>query len=180
MINLLPPTLKEQMRYAKLNRQALRYLRGLVAMLVLLAAIFGTSYYFLDHYSKVLAKDVADKQKQISSYGPMVKKAQDAAARLTAIKAIQGSQTRYSLLLDDLAKVLPKGVTIDSITLTGDDKKPVRITVTGNSYNSLLAFRESMAKSPRVSGVDLETVSQSAPSVYSASVVIAFKPGQAR
>jgi type II secretory pathway component PulL len=78
-----------------------------------------------------------------------------------------------------LAKVLPKGVSIDSITLTGDDKKPVRVTVTGNSYESILMFREAMVTSPRISGVDLGNI-QSSGGTYSAGVVIGFKPGQAR
>lgn len=180
MINMLPPALKEQMRYARLNRLALQYVRGLAAMLVVLAAVFAVSLYFLNEQSAMLTNDVASKRESIKQYEPDVKLAQEAASRLAAIKTIQASQTRFSLLLDDLAKVLPRGVAIGSINLTGDDKKPVRVSVSGNSYNAILAFRESLAGSPRISGVDLENVTQSSPGVYAASVVIAFKPGQAR
>lgn len=179
MINLLPPVLKEQMRYARLNRLALRYVRVVVAVLVTLGAVFGASIYFLNQQAAAIAQDVSDKQQAITKYGPDVKMAKDAADRLNAIKVIQNSQTRFSLLLTDLAKVLPKGVSIDSITLTGDDKKPVRIGITANSYDSVLAFREAVVASPRISGVDLENVNQSGSS-FQSSVVIGFKPGQAR
>lgn len=180
MINLLPPALKEQMRYARLNRLVLRYLRGLVGMLVVLTAVFTACLYLLNQQTAMLDSDLASKRESIKQYEPDLKLAQEAAARLAAIKTIQTSQTRFSLLLDDLAKVLPKGVAIGSINLTGDDKKPVRVSVTANTYNGILAFRESLAGSPRISGVDLENVAQSSPGVYAASVVIAFKPGQAR
>ncbi len=179
MINLLSPAAKDQTRYAKLNRLALRYLRLLVVILVVLAGIFGTSIFFLNQQAATLAQDVTSKQQAIAAYAPEVKQAKDAADRLSAIKFIQSAQTRFSLLLDDLAKVLPKGVSIDSITLTGDDKKPVKVTVTGNSYESVLGFREAVAGSARISGVDLENVNQSG-NTFTSSVVIGFKPGQAK
>jgi Tfp pilus assembly protein PilN len=180
VINLLPPPLKEQLRYARYNQLALRYLRLLIALVVVLAGIFGASIYFLHQQSVLITKDVASKQADINQYASTVKQAKDVADRLTAIKTIQASQTKFSLLLDDLAKVLPKGVSIDSITLTGDDKKPVRVSVTGSSYDSMLAFREALAGSPRISGVDLENVNQAGQGQFQSSVVIGFKPGQAR
>ncbi len=179
MINLLSPDIKEQMHYAKLNRRVLGYLRMLVLVLIVLTAIFGVTLYFLGQQANALTRDVADKQQTIASHAPNVKKSREAADRLTAIKTIQSTQTRFSLLLDDLAKVLPQGVAIVSITLTGDDTKPVRVTVTGDSYNSMLAFRDAAANSPRISGVDLENIAQNASS-FQSSVVIGFKPGQAR
>jgi len=179
MINLLPPVQKEQIRYAKLNQAALRYLRTLVTVLVALSAIFGASIFLLNQQADNLAKTVAAQQQDIAKSAPDMKLAKEAADRLTAVKAIQASQTRFSLLLSDLAKVLPKGVSIDSITLTGDDTKPVRITVTGNSYEAMLAFRNAVAGSPRISGVDLENIT-STNTGFTSSVVIAFKKGQAK
>jgi Tfp pilus assembly protein PilN len=179
MINLLPPTLKEQLRYAKLNRLMLRYLRLLVLIVIVLAGVFGASIYFLNAQADRSAKVVETEKAEIASYAPTVTKARDAAERLNAIKYIQGTQTKFSLLLDDLAKVLPTGVSIDSITLTGDDTKPVRVSVTGNTYDSLLSFRNALAGSSRISGVDLESITQGDKS-FSSSVVIGFKPGAAK
>ena len=151
----------------------------LVLVLVVLAAIFGVSLYFLGQQADALTRDVATKQQTIASFAPTVKQSKEAADRLNAIKAIQASQTRFSTLLDDLAKVLPQNVAIVSITLTGDAAKPVRLTVTGDSYNSMLAFRDALAGSPRISGVDLEKIAQNTNS-FQSSVVIGFKPGQAK
>ncbi|HSX02042.1 MAG TPA: PilN domain-containing protein [Candidatus Saccharimonadia bacterium] len=180
MINLLPPAHKEQLRYARLNQLTLRYLRVILVVIVVLAGIFGASIYLLGRQSDQLAADISTKQETITAAAPKLKLAKSAADRLTTIKAIRASQTRFSLLLDDLAKVLPQGVSIDSITLTGDDTKPVRIAVTGATYDSVLAFREALAASSRISGVDLETIAQAGGSSFQASVVVGFKPGAAR
>jgi Tfp pilus assembly protein PilN len=179
MINLLPPPLKEELRYSRLNRLALAYLRLALMVLVVLTAIFVGTIFYLNLQADQVARDVAVKEREIAANAEFLKSAKDASDRLNAIKYVQSTQTRFSLLLSDLAKVLPKGTSIDSITLTGDDKKPIRVAVTGSSYSSMLAFREALVKSPRISGVDLENITENNGSAQ-ASVVIGFKPGQAR
>ena len=41
MINLMPPDLKEQIRFAKMNRIALRYAKVVVAVVLVLSGIFA-------------------------------------------------------------------------------------------------------------------------------------------
>ena len=179
MINLLPTNLKEQIHYAKLNRLALRYLELVAIVIVLLGVVFVGALFYLNVQTDQVARDVTSKQADIAQTVAFQKQAQDAANRIAAIKVIRASQTRYSLLLNDLAKVLPTNVSLDAIILTGNDKAPVKLSVTGNSYDSILNFRNALVTSPRISGADLENITQSG-SFYAASVVIGFKPGQAR
>ena len=179
MINLLPSDRKEEIRFAKLNRIVLRYLRLVMLLIVIIGGILGGTLYYLGFLNDHAAADIAAKKLEISAGATFMKQAKDVSDRLLAIKTIQVSQTRFSLLLDDLAKVLPQGVAIDTITLTGDDTKPVRVAVSGNTYNSMLVFRDAVAKSPRISGVDLESISQDTGGFH-AGVVIGFNKGQAR
>lgn len=179
MINLLPTEVKSQMRYAAYNRQALGYLKLVVVVIVVLGGIFAAALWYLNHQATTVAQDVTAKQASIAANAPFTAQAGTISNRLLAIKAIDASKTHFSLLLDDLAKALPADVSIDSITLTGDDTSPVRISVTANTYQSVLDFREAFSESPRISGVDLESISQ-VTGGYSASVVIGFKPGQAK
>lgn len=179
MINLLPPSTKEQIRFAKYNRIALRYLQLVVAVVVVIVAIFAGALYYLDHQVTIVTADLATKQAKIASYAKDKATAADAANRLNAIKAIEASQTRFSQLLFDLAAVLPKGVSINGIALTGDASKPVVVSVDGTTYDQILAFRNSIVTSPRISGADLENIASS-PGGYQANVVLGFKPGQAR
>lgn len=180
MINLLPPVLKEQVRYAKLNRLILRYLRTTATVIVVLAGIFVGTIFYLNLQASSVSRDVSSKEQEIAATAAFQKEASDISLRLGAIKLIQTQQTHFSTLLSDLAKVLPNGVSIDSITLTGSDKSPVRISVTANSYNSVLAFRDAFAQSPRISGVDLENIGQANGGTFQANVIIGFKPGEAK
>jgi Tfp pilus assembly protein PilN len=181
VINLLPPVQKEQVRFAKLNRLAIGYVRVLAAVLVILGVIFGGSLYQLDHQTAAVSADVAEKTATIAvlnkSFTP---KAKDASDRLNAIKYVQASQTRFSALVSDIAKVVPQGVSIDAMTLTGDDKVAVRIAVTASTYTGALAFRNALITSPRIAGADLESINSNNTGGFQTSVVVAFKPGQAK
>lgn len=181
MINLLPPDLKEQIRYAKLNRLALRYFRVLIAVVAVLAGVFASTFYLLDQQGANIAADVTAKQRKITELNKNVTpKAKDASDRLNAIKYVQATQTRFSAVVADIAKVVPQGVTIDSMTLTGVDTAPVKLAVTATTYEKALAFRNALITSPRIAGADLESIAVGSNNTYSTSVVIAFKPGQAK
>ncbi len=181
MINLMPPDIKEQMRYAKLNRVAIHYVWGLVIVLIVLGGVFGGAFYLLNQQTQAANANAAGDHQQIAKLDETVlPEAKAASERLNAIKYVQGTQTRFSAVIADIAKVVPAGVSIDSMTLTGDDKTPVTIAVTADSYNDALAFRDALTTSPRIANADLETITSTSGSGYTANVVVAFKPGEAQ
>lgn len=181
MINLLPPAIRESMRFGRYNVRAVAYAWIIFGSFGLITAAFGGTWYYLRLQEHQLDLSLSDQQAQIASYAPFQKDANAAAGRLASIKSIANTQTRFSVLLTDLAKVIPLGVTIDSITLTGDDKKPLRVSVTASTYETALAFRDAIISSPRIIGADLESVAkQPDKGNFSASISFGFKPGQAR
>jgi Tfp pilus assembly protein PilN len=176
----MPAELKEQIRFAKMNRLALRYLRVLGATALILAGIFVGAGYIILSQADVVAKDVASKQADINGKKKtLLPKAKDASERLNAIKYIQDTQTKFSLLIADLVKVLPQNVKIQSVALTGNDKAAVSIAVTSKSYDGVLALRNALVTSPRVSGADIVSISGKDDS-WQGSVVISFNPGKAK
>lgn len=179
MINLLPPDLKTQIRFAKRNRAMVGYLKLSVGIIVVLAAIFAGTIFFVNKEAEQVAKSIKLREEQLAQSLVFQKEAREASERLLAIKSLEASQTKFSVLLDDLSKVLPQGVSLEGITLTGDDKKPLSIAVIGNSYDSILAFRNAVLLSPRILGADLVTITNTA-NGFQGNVVIAFKAGQAK
>jgi Tfp pilus assembly protein PilN len=181
VINLLPPDLKEQIRYAKLNQLVLRYLRATVAVVVVLGVIFAGAFYAINQQTAGISSGLAAKRLIISQLNAtFVPEAQDASDRLTAIEYVQNTQTHFSAVISDLAKVLPQGVSIDSITLTGDSSVPVDVAMTAQTYDEALAARNALATSPRIANADLESISSGTTNEYQVTGVIAFKPGEAK
>lgn len=181
MINLMPPDMKEQIKFAKFNRVLVRYLQLVVVVSLALGAVFGGAIYWIGQQTTVATADAADKQATITQLNKeFVPQAKAAAGRLNAIKFVQSSQTHFSQVIADIAKVIPNGVTIDTLTLTGQDNVPVTVAITADSYNDALAFRNALITSPRIAGADLESITTNDSKLYQANVVIAFKPGEAR
>jgi len=182
VINLLPPDLKEQIRYAKLNRLVLRYLRVTVVVVIVLTGMFEGANYLISNQSRAIAADVQTKEQNINSQRKtLLPKAQDASERLNAIKYIQDTQTKYSLLIADLVKVLPQGVKLDSVNLTGDDKAPVALGVTAASYDEVLALRNALVTSPRIANADLVTIQGDVTRTqWTGTLVLSFNPGKAK
>ena len=179
MINLLPPDIKTQMRYSRYNRTALGYVKLATLVIVVLSGIFVGTIFYVNRETTAIEASVQERQAELDTKLVFQKQALNISDRLKAIKALDSSQTRFSVLLDDLAKYLPQGVSLEGITLTGDDKKPLSIAISGNTYDSILAFRNAVLLSSRIAGADLVSITNSATG-FSGNVVIAFKPGQAK
>lgn len=184
MINLMPPTMKEQIRYGKLNRIILGYLRVLIVVIVVLAGLFGGAYYLINQQYKSIASDVAAKTSQLNQEKrTILPQAQDASQRLSAIAYVQQTQTNFSQLIADLANLMPVGVQLQSISLDGNAKAPVSMTVSAQTYDEVLALRNSLATSPRLSGVDIVNITSSKAAngaTWSGTLVLAFNPGRAQ
>ena len=180
MINLLPPDIKEQVVYSKRNVLLIRYLWLAVLLIIINAILFGGAMYYLNQRTVQAKSDLATKSSSIAQYKRVEADAKTANDRLTTLKSLRSSQARFSVLLGDFAKYTPQGVYINSITLTGDDKKPVRIVATANTYQQAAAFRDALATSPRISAADIEDISAPATGGYQTNITIGFKPGQSR
>ncbi len=179
MINLLPPDIKTQVVYAKYNRLLLGYVKLSLGVIIILGGIFAGTTYYVESQTKHVAQAVKDRQDALVANLAFQKQAQEASDRLKAIKSLVETQTRFSVLLNDLSLYLPQGVALDGITLTGDDKKPLSITVSGSTYDTILAFRNAVLLSPRIAGADLISINNNATG-FQGNVLIAFKAGQAK
>lgn len=178
MINLLPPDFKEQVAYSKRNALLVRYVILVVIVAAALSGGLVAARYYLD--AQITASDVrlAARQKEIQPYKGVEAQAKIVNGRLAAVQDIQKSQTHFSLLLSDLAKATPQGVQLTGISLTGDDKKPVRVQAKAVDYKTALSFRDSIVQSPRIGAADIESITQNG--MYTISVAFAFNPGRAK
>lgn len=180
MINLLPPQIKEQVVYAKRNALVLHYLQLVVFITLILGGTFAGAHIYLQRRITAAEADAQQKQLAIAKFKGLEKNVADLNGRVATIKNIQAAQSKYSLLLSDLAQAVPAGVAIDSLNLTGDDKKPVIISATADSYNSAVGFRDALANNKRIAAADLQSVTNGTAGGVQAQIVVAFKPGQAK
>lgn len=178
MINLLPPQLKEDLRYAKVNAWLIDYVRLLIlAGLTLGVAFLGTDFYLQKQLSNVDAQ-VAEKQATIRQYSKIEKAASAANTRLEAIKQVSDQRTHFAELIDALSAVMPKGVVLQQLSLTGDESRPVAIDYQANSYQAAVSMRDALLLSPKVQAADITGVTKDPnKSLFYGHVVVGFTPG---
>ena len=180
-VNILPPQLKSQLSYSRRNVVVVHYI-----ILVLLVAgglsliLVGGSWYASRQINR-LNQTLADRQKQRAAYKDTEANVKTLQANLSAIEKLFNEKTTYSAVLADFAAVLPPGSYLNKVTLNGDDKKPLELLVTADSFNTAGLVRNSLLKSPRLKSVDVQSINKDDKTGdFTVSLIAAFKEGQAR
>ncbi|MEX0934252.1 MAG: PilN domain-containing protein [Candidatus Saccharimonadales bacterium] len=176
MINLLPPEIKEQARYSKYNVALLRMLVLTITLSSLLAATLVIAHSFADSQIDEYTKSLEHSEERLAQYQDLEEEVTSFNQRLNTIDQLFDQQTRFSSLLEDLADTLPSGAYINSIVLTGDDTKPVRVTITANSFSQASLLNEALSMSERIESVDIQSISKSSTG-YNIEVVMEFSEG---
>lgn len=180
MINLIPSEMKTQLEFSKRNATVLRYIRKVGTGFAISLGIFLIASLTIRARVAESHKSLEEIQSETKSLESVEQPARVVQTRLNLIAQLEKDQAKFSTLLSDIAKYMPKGAALSSISLTGEAAKPVRIQITANSYDSAAAFRDALVTSPRIGGADIETVSSASPGSFTASVLVGFKPGAAK
>ena len=121
MINLLPDETKRDIRAARMNVVLVRYVLLTLCALLLLAAFCGLFYFILhETQSKAMTTSV-DNNAKATSYGNVRKAADEYRNNLSIASKILNNSVNYTSVIFEITKLLPKGVTLDSLNLTAAD-----------------------------------------------------------
>lgn len=181
MINLLPPEIKEQVRFSKFNVVLRRYaILTLAASLALIGTIWATQMYASTQISE-LETNLTERRSELTDYQQLENRVSALDSRLNTISRLYDQQTRFSALLEDLAAVLPSGAFINSIVLTGEADQPVQISISTSSFAQAGTINAALSSSERIESVDIQSITAAGDTGrYSVNVVLAFSEGGAR
>jgi len=180
MINLLPPAIKVEISYSRRNAILAHYLRTLVLAVIVLATLFGGTEVYLSARVNAAEAEAEKRQAEAEAARGIENRAKALSERLSSAKAILASQSKFSALLDDMSKIMPAGTVLSGISLSGDEKRPLAISATAETYASALALRDTMSNSSRFQNVDIQSVAAVGPRLFRVELVAGFKPGQAK
>lgn len=181
MISVLPTEIKQQLSYSKKNVVLRKYLILVVVIVAALLATIGGALWYANRQISNLQATLLEQQSQRASYKDTEANIQALQANLGLIEKIFNQKTEFSQVLGDIASVLPAGTYINSVELTGDDKKPVQLLITASSLTEAGLVRNALLQSDRISTADIQSITQNeGSSSYTVDIIIAFKEGQAR
>lgn len=181
-INLLPPELKDDVRYSKLNAKMIRYVVLVIILAALIGLSFGAASFKLRQDQADLDSQVSQQEAQLAQFNGLEDKAKQLSARLDSVQLALSSQNHLSSFLTELARLAPSGVYVVGLDIATTPAPSVHFTVFGNSPASLGAYRDLLATSPKIAAVDIQSVAPGQDPYlgqinYHADFVVSVKPG---
>ena len=181
MINILPPDVKQQQRFAKSNSKLLKYLALALITFGALAGLLIFSIWYGQEQVAGYEQILQARQSQREAYQSTEQDVEKLQSNLDTIDKLLNEKTKYSALLSDLAAALPQNSYINHLVLTGDDSQPLEMLVTTDSFNRAAEVRNGLIQSDRISSADIQSVRKDEQTkAFTVVLVLAFEKGQAR
>lgn len=126
MINLLPPDVKENVKFAKYNRLTMRLCLYLSAVTVVAISVYAFGYLSLDQRYQSAQKEL-ETQDVSAAVAKTEADAQQLADTISSASTLLKRERRFSDLLKNIASVMPSGASLNSLALTNDPRQPLEI-----------------------------------------------------
>jgi len=179
MINLLSPQIKDERTYGRRNRALLGYAVILVITATATAAIMVASLRFLSTDESKLQSEIDDFTTEITVLESAVKPIESVAQRLDTAKKIDDLSVQFSSLIPEIGAVLPNGVVLNALSLSGGATAPLQLDVDLQSADLAPVLIRNLVESDLFEAADISSLSPigtSANSSYSfnASLTASF------
>jgi Tfp pilus assembly protein PilN len=158
VINLLPPNVKEDRAYGRRNISMLIYSGALLGTAVTTAAIMIISLQFVSLDEPTLNKKIQDNQVTISALEKNVKTVEDVARRLETAAKIRDQSIGFSELLPKIGAVLPEGVVLNSLSLTGGATDPLQLEIDLTNANLTSVMIKNLVESDLFEAADITSL----------------------
>jgi Tfp pilus assembly protein PilN len=129
MINLLPPSIKESRRFGRKNISLFGYSIALLATAVVTAVIMIAGIQFIGSDEPILKTKLQTSQDEITILEKDIQGIETIATRLETAKNIKAKSISFSELIPKIAAVLPDGVVLNALTLTGGVTDPLKLDI---------------------------------------------------
>lgn len=129
MINLLPPEIKKTRAYGRKNSSLLIYSGALLSTALLTVAIMILSLQFVGSEEPSLRQKLADNQIKILNLEKDISQVENIASRLETADKIKNQSISFSELIPKIGAVLPEGIILNALSLTGGSTDPLQLDV---------------------------------------------------
>lgn len=183
MINLLPPSDKEQIRFGRYN-VGLRWYVGLVLSIAagLTVSLLGANWY-ANYEINRLDGELKTLQDQVGPVRALTEEAKAVAAKVKTLKELFAKETNFVALLEDIEKTIVPGAQLQQLELTGDETKALEMRFVIANKLVAATLRNSLEESDRFKYVDIQAITESQGEQGTETVVtykLSYEPGQAR
>lgn len=161
MINLLPPQEKKQIRAGQANVLLWRYCVLTIILAGLLLLFMAALFILMTTEKNRSEAELRESEENSQKYQAVQKDVNTFSENLKTAKAILDKDVRYSKIATKIARVIPSGITLQSLILDAAKfDKPADFIAAGRSYDDALRLKTAMESSPLFRDVSLVSVAR--------------------
>lgn len=149
MINLLPTDDKREILAGRTNRILIRYVTLLGIFAAIVALVCGIMYLYLVSVQSSAEQRIEESNRQAADFKDKQKEVDEFRSNLNTIKDMLNKKVDYSTAILRFSNTVPKGVTIENLSLSLDQiGEPQIISGTAKTQASLFAMKDAFNESP--------------------------------
>jgi Tfp pilus assembly protein PilN len=158
MINLLPDTIKEERRYGRRNRLLLGYGSSLVATAAIVASIMMLSLGFVGTNQSDLEAEIVTLQDSNLRLEKDQAVITNLVKDLDTVNKIYEGSVNFSELIPQIAALMPKGVVLNALSLTGGKTDPIQLDVDLADQNLTATLVQNLITSELFEAADISSI----------------------
>lgn len=158
MINLVPTTVKIERMYGRRNRQLLGYSIGLILTAVSVAAIMMAGLQLINSEESDLKAEINEANTEILALEGGIKEVEAVASQLETAKKLSDLSVHFSDLIPQIGAVLPEGVILNALSLTGGATDPLILDVDLSSADLAPVLSRNLVESDLFEAADISSL----------------------
>lgn len=158
MINLLSPEVKKERIFGRQNRSLLGYSVALIVTAISIMGIMTVGIQFVGSDEANLKEEISKADIEILALEKNIKAIESIATRLDTAKKVNDLSVRFSELIPEIGAVLPEGVILNALSLTGGITDPLQLDVSLTSAGLAAILIRNLVESDLFEAADVSTV----------------------
>jgi len=160
MINLMPPKLKESIRFGAYNVRVVQYIFLVLLSGLALAAVIAFGVQIVRSDEAKLEASIETKQVQLQEYSDEIEAAKLLSEKIDTVDVLLQNEIKYSALLQEIARLLPPDSGVRNINLTTEDlEKNLVLEVFLVTKPIAAQLQQNLANSELFTGADIQQLS---------------------
>lgn len=160
MINLMPPQLKESIRFGAYNVRIVQYIFLVVVAGLALAAVITFGVQIVRSDESKLVTSINAKELQLEEYTDEIAEAKILSEKIDTVDVLLQNEVKYSVVLQEVARLLPPGSAVRNINLATEDlEENLSLQVFLVNKTTATQLQQNLANSDLFTGADIQQLS---------------------
>ncbi len=158
MINLLPPDIKREVRFARFNVTLIQYVILVIAISVGVIAIMIFGGNLVASNESSLNDIIDDEKARVAELAPVNEEAKELSQKIDLIGAILIREVKLSELLTNIGGLMPTGSVLTTLSLSETKDDPIILEASIQDESTAAVLRENLVNSELFSNADIISI----------------------